>query len=42
MKKNVLIISYAYPPNNAAGAQRPYALEKYLDKTKYYLTNDAN
>ncbi len=34
-KKNILIISYAYPPNNAAGAQRPYALAKYLDKTKY-------
>lgn len=35
MKKNILIISYAYPPNNVAGAQRPYALAKYLDKTKY-------
>jgi hypothetical protein len=35
MKKNILIISYAYPPNNVAGAQRPYALAKYLDKFKY-------
>lgn len=35
MKKNILIIAYAYPPNNVAGAQRPYALAKYLDKTKY-------
>ncbi|WP_107040045.1 glycosyltransferase family protein [Brumimicrobium mesophilum] len=35
MKKNVLIISYAYPPNNVAGAQRPYALAKHLDKKKY-------
>lgn len=38
MKKNVLIISYSYPPNNVAGAQRPYALAKYLDKTKYNVT----
>lgn len=38
MKKNVLIISYAYPPNNVAGAQRPYALAKYLDKTRYNVT----
>jgi hypothetical protein len=37
MKKNILIISYAYPPNNVAGAQRPYALAKYLDKTKYNI-----
>lgn len=37
MKKKVLIIAYAYPPNNAAGAQRPYALAKYLDKTKYNI-----
>lgn len=35
MKKKVLIIAYAYPPNNAAGAQRPYALAKYLNKNKY-------
>lgn len=35
MKKNVFIIAYAYPPNNVAGAQRPYALAKYLDKSKY-------
>src|SRR5690606_13367557 len=38
MKKNVVIISYAYPPNNVAGAQRPYALAKYLDKEKYNVT----
>lgn len=38
MKTNILIISYAYPPNNAAGAQRPYAMAKYLDKTKYNVT----
>jgi len=38
MKKNVLIISYAYPPNNVAGAQRPYALAKYLAKFKYNVT----
>ncbi|MDR2206002.1 MAG: hypothetical protein LBE36_07590 [Flavobacteriaceae bacterium] len=38
MKKNILIISYAYPPNNVAGAQRPYALAKYLDKTKFNVT----
>lgn len=37
MKKQVLIISYAYPPNNVAGAQRPYALAKYLDKSKYNI-----
>lgn len=38
MKKNILLIAYAYPPNNVAGAQRPYALAKYLDKTKYSIT----
>jgi len=38
MKKNILIISYSYPPNNVAGAQRPYALAKYLDKEKYNVT----
>lgn len=38
MKKNILIISYSYPPNNVAGAQRPYALAKYLDKEKYKVT----
>lgn len=37
MKKNILIIAYAYPPNNVAGAQRPYALANYLDKTKYNI-----
>lgn len=34
-KKQVLIITYAYPPNNVPGAQRPYALAKYLDKNRY-------
>lgn len=38
MKKNILIIAYAYPPNNVPGAQRPYALAKYLDKAKYNIT----
>lgn len=38
MKKNILIISYSYPPNNVAGAQRPYALAKYLAKEKYNVT----
>lgn len=38
MKKNVVIIAYAYPPNNVAGAQRPYALAKYLDKCMYNVT----
>lgn len=38
MKKNILIISYSYPPLNDAGAQRPYALAKYLDKTKFNIT----
>lgn len=38
MKKKVLIIAYAYPPNNAAGAQRPYALAKYLNKNKYDIS----
>lgn len=38
MKKNILIIAYAYPPNNVAGAQRPYAAAKYLDKDKYNVS----
>lgn len=38
MKKNILIISYGYPPLNDAGAQRPYALAKHLDKTKFNIT----
>lgn len=32
MKKKLLIVSYAYPPSNAPGAQRPYSLAKYLAK----------
>jgi hypothetical protein len=35
MKKNILIISYGYPPLNDAGAQRPYAVAKNLDKSKF-------
>jgi glycosyltransferase involved in cell wall biosynthesis len=35
MKKKVVIVSYTYPPSNAPAAQRPYALAKYLDKSKY-------
>lgn len=35
MKKNILIIAYSYPPDIAPGAQRPYALAKLLDKSKY-------
>ncbi|NMH25348.1 glycosyltransferase family protein [Flavobacterium solisilvae] len=38
MKKNILIISYSYPPLNVPAAQRPYALAKYLDKSKYNIT----
>lgn len=38
MKKNILIISYSYPPNNVAGAQRPYATAKYFAKQKYNVT----
>lgn len=38
MKKNILIISYTYPPANAPAAQRPYALAKYLDKSKFNVT----
>lgn len=37
-RKNLLIISYGYPPLNDAGAQRPFALAKYLDKSKYNIT----
>jgi len=36
-KKNVLIISYGYPPLNDAGAQRPYAIAKNLDKSKFNI-----
>lgn len=36
--KNVLIISYIYPPYNAPAARRPYSWAKYLDKTKYNIT----
>ncbi|WP_405252739.1 glycosyltransferase [Dokdonia sp. Asnod3-C12] len=36
--KNILIISYIYPPYNAPAARRPYSWAKYLDKTKYNVT----
>ena len=36
--KNVLIISYIYPPYNAPAARRPYSWAKYLDKDKYKVT----
>ncbi len=36
--KKVLIISYSYPPSNAPAVQRPYALAKYLDKSKFEVT----
>lgn len=37
MKKNILIISSDYPPNNVPGAQRPYFLAKNINKTKYNI-----
>lgn len=36
--KNILIISYIYPPYNAPAARRPYSWAKYLDKSKYKVT----
>lgn len=36
--KNILIISYIYPPYNAPAARRPYSWAKYLDKSKYDVT----
>lgn len=36
--KSVLIISYTYPPANVPAAQRPYAIAKYLDKTKFNVS----
>jgi len=33
--KKVLIISYSYPPSNAAAAQRPYFLAKYLKQNSF-------
>lgn len=36
--KNIVIISYIYPPYNAPAARRPYSWAKYLDKTKYNVT----
>lgn len=36
--KNLLILSYSYPPSNAPAAQRPFALAKYVDKNRYKVT----
>lgn len=38
MKKEVLLISYSYPPANVPAAQRPYSIAKYLNKEKYNVT----
>lgn len=38
MKKNVLIVTYGYPPANAPSVQRPYSVAKYLDKEKFNVT----
>ncbi len=38
MKKNILIISYAYPPINVVGALRAHAISKNLDIEKYNIT----
>ncbi|WP_415371518.1 hypothetical protein [Patiriisocius sp. Uisw_047] len=38
MKKNVLIVSYSYPPANDPAAQRPYAIAKYLNRDKFNIT----
>lgn len=37
-KKNILIISYSYPPSNAPAAQRPFSIAKHLDKDKFNVT----
>lgn len=37
-KKNVLIVSYSYPPSNSPGVQRSYSIAKYLNKDKYNVT----
>lgn len=38
MKKNIIIISYAYPPMNVIGAMRPYYIASNLDISKYNIT----
>ena len=38
VKKNVLIISYSYPPSNVPAAQRPYTVAKYLNKDVFDVT----
>ncbi len=37
-KKNILIISYSYPPSNVPAAQRPYTVAKYLNKENFEVT----
>lgn len=37
-KKNILILSYSYPPSNSPGVQRAYSIAKYLDKCKFNVT----
>ena len=38
MKKNILIVTYSYPPLNVPAAQRPYALAKYLDSNTFNVS----
>lgn len=38
MKKNIIIVSYAYPPINVVGALRAHAIAKHIDKKKYNVT----
>ena len=38
MKKNILIISYVYPPINIVGGLRAHAIAKKLDTSKYNVT----
>ena len=37
-KKNILIVSYSYPPANAPAAQRPFSIAKHIDKEKFNVT----
>ncbi len=37
MKKTIVIISYAYPPINAVGGLRAYAIARNLDASKYNI-----
>lgn len=38
MKKNILVISFAYPPTNVVGALRPYYISKHLNKSGNNVT----